>query len=191
MSSLPDTYIQLAPNLWTGKVSEAQFCEAFSTSPAEVKGLGLMVLQESLQRQDAVLVELGLYIGHRFGFTDGHSAILMSVVEADWHSQHENAVDGLAKLGDPSSVDTLYTTATARFDYLDYDDAFALGVKCVWAMGSVATVEAAARLGDLLSCGNHILVENAMKQLYRLQDEAESEDVRGAATKALSRREPP
>jgi len=190
MSSLADTYIRLAGNLWTGKVSDAEFCAAFSTSVVDVKGFGLRVLQEAVATQDGVLVELGLYVGHRFGFTDEHLGVLMILAGADWHTQHENTVDGLAELRAPSSIDTFYRTATARFDYLDFDEAFALGVKCIWAMGNIASVEAVARLGDLLSCGNDILVENAVTQLSRLQDEAESEVVRDAATKVLSAREP-
>ena len=188
MSSLADTYVRLAGDLWTGKVSDAGLFAAFSTSPANVKSFGLTVLQDAFATRDSVLVELGLYIGHRFGFTDGHLGVLIELARADWHAQHENVVDGLAKLRAPSAIDTLYMTALARLDYLDYDEAFALGVKCIWALGSIKAEEAVARLGDLLSSGNDILAENAVSQLSRIQDEGdegESELLRGVARKAL------
>jgi hypothetical protein len=78
--------------------------------------------------------------------------------------------------------------ALARFPYLDYDDAFALGVKCIWALGRIQTEEAVARLTDLLSCGNTILEENAAEQLARIERGSQSQAIRDAATRALAAR---
>jgi PBS lyase HEAT-like repeat len=190
MSLVSKEQWQLAQALAAGRVSEKAFCESLSTNVEDVPGIGLQLLRKASDEHDADGVEFGLYLGHRFGFTEGHLPILLHLAGEDWHTQHENVVDGLARLRAPSSIATLYRTALARLDYLDYDEAFALGVKCIWALGSINSEEAVARLEDLLSCGNGILVENVVNQLSRLQDEAESDVLRAAARKALGAKNP-
>jgi hypothetical protein len=190
MSFVSEQQWQLAVELVTGRMSEKTFCDSMTTAAEDMPGLSLQLLRKSSDEHDADGVEFGLILGHGFGFTDEHLAVLLHLAGEGWHMQHENVVDGLAEFSAPSSVDTLYRAALTRHDYLDYDKAFALGVKCIWALGRINSEEAVTRLGDLMSCGNNILVENAMKQLFRIQHEGESDALREAARKALRAKKP-
>jgi len=190
MSLISKQQWQLAVGLVTGKMSEKTFCDSMTTAAEDMPGLSLQLLRKSSDEHDAAGVEFGLILGHQFGFTDEHLAVLLHLAGEGWHRQHENVVDGLAKFRALSSIDTLYRAALTRHDYLDYDEAFALGVKCIWALGRFNSEEAVARLGDLMSCGNNILVENAMNQLSRILDEGESDALREAAGKALRASDP-
>ena len=185
MSLVSEQQWQLAVGLVAGTMSEKTFCDSMATTAEDMPGLSFQLLRKSSDEHDAAGVEFGLILGHRFGFTDEHLAVLLHLAGEGWHIQHENVVDALAKFRNPSSIDTLYRAALTRHDYLDYDEAFALGVKCIWALGRINSEEAVARLGDLMSCGNNILVENAMNQLSRILDGSESETLREAARKAL------
>lgn len=186
MSFLGETYGRLAKELWQGNISDSDFYEVFATSKNDVQIFGVKVLTQALLEHNADLVEFGLYIGHRFGFTANHIELLIKLANEYWHTQHENIVDGLGKLRAPASVDTLYNMARARLAYLEYDEAYALGVKSIWALASIDTIEATLRLVDLLSSGNNILEENAKNRLRRLQQKGQSDAVRDIAKKALA-----
>lgn len=166
--AIPKDCWESAAGLLAGKLSEVEFCEAIGTTIERVEEDGLRLIGEACAARDADAVELGLFIGHRFGFTERHLGVLLELAEADWHQRHEDVVDGLAKLRAPSSVESLARLATARFAYLAYDEAFALGVKAIWALGKIGTGEAVARLRELQRCGNAVLEENATRQLTRI-----------------------
>jgi hypothetical protein len=165
---LAETFHRHLRGLYTGKVSDDEFFAAFHTSRDQVVAFGSTVLQQALTRHDKDLVVLGGYVGHRFGFSADAAGVLMALAEATWHTDHENVVSALDKLRDPSSVDVLYRTALAQYDYLDYDDSHGLGVKCVRALSAIATESALQRLGQLAHCGNQVLEQQAISQLNRL-----------------------
>lgn len=171
MSSVSSEHWQLASALAAGRISNQEFCDALSTKADDAAALGFRWLKTALAEHDPEGVEFGLFIGHRFGFIESHLQVLLRLADEGWHTQHENVVDGLAVLHSPLSVDTLYRTALARFEYLEYDEAFALGVKCIWALGALKSEDAVVRLRELSSCGNQILEENARAQLARLREE--------------------
>lgn len=66
-----------------------------------------------------------------------------------------------------------------------YDEAFALGVKCIWGLGSIGSEAAVVRLGQLLACGNPVLEENARGQLVRIEKEGDGSAIRAAARRLL------
>lgn len=50
----------------------------------------------------------------------------------------------------PESVDAIYTTIFSHFEYLDYDDSFALARKCIHALGDINTAYSREKLELLL-----------------------------------------
>ncbi|OYO76094.1 hypothetical protein CG709_16315 [Lachnotalea glycerini] len=98
--------------------------------------------------------------------------LLNNLLVCDWHKQHENIAILLQKLKSPSSVKVLFETATKEFKYLEYDEFYALAVKCIWALGDIGTEQAKENLKLLLNNGNDIIKENAQKQIDRIKNRA-------------------
>src|SRR5579859_7838663 len=168
MSYLSEREYQLILDLLLRRVSEDVFFQKFPANPAQIRAISLKTLQQALHERDPDGVEFGLYLGHRFGFSPAHLETLNALAESDWHTRHQDVVDGLSRLAAPSSVEPLYRAALSKHPYLDYDEANALGVKAIWALGRIETREAVARLGDLLRCDDPILVDEAKSQLARV-----------------------
>ena len=88
-----------------------------------------------------------------------------------WHTQHENIASILQELKAPESVDCLYQAAVVDLDYLDYDEAYALAVKCAWALGAIRTEQAKEKLHMLAKSENPVKRDAALYQLKRLGSE--------------------
>ncbi len=130
-------------------------------------------------------VEFGLYLGHRFGISPDYLDALLGLASADWHERHEDVVDGLAKLKAPASANGLYEAALAHHPYRDYDEANALGVKAVRALGSLQTHEAIVLLGRLLHSRNPALTSEVRAQLTRIESGTKSDALRTTAREVL------
>jgi len=102
-----------------------------------------------LKERDADEVEFGLLLGFAFGFSHDHLDTLHALAGEDWHTRHEDviaALDELLKMKAAVSAEVLYRAALSKYPYRDYDEAEALGVKCIWALGHLRTREAVLRL---------------------------------------------
>ena len=187
----PENPWELVHALNAGRISDAGFYTACRTTPNAMPGFALDVLTRASEERDEEALEFALYCGFKFALSPEPLPLLLHLAEADWHKRHEDIVSALAEFKAPSSVDTLYRTALSKHDYLDYDEAFALGVKCIWGLGSIDCAQAVTRLGYLLRCGNEVLEENAMNQLKLMRDEATSEGTRAAASARLARESTP
>ncbi|WP_338804667.1 hypothetical protein WDV76_04965 [Xenorhabdus griffiniae] len=93
--------------------------------------------------------------------------ILNELILAQWHYKHEDLARLLHKYRKPSSVDALYKVSTFELEYLDFDDSYALAVKCIWGLGDIGTPEALKKLKILSISDNKIIKENALNQLKR------------------------
>jgi HEAT repeat protein len=103
-----------------------------------------------------------------FGVPRSLVAPLRELVSADWHERHEDVVSLLDEMRDPDSVDAFRDAATVIPAYLEFDDARALAVKAMWALGNLGTERAKAALRDLARSNEAVIQENAVKQLARL-----------------------
>lgn len=65
------------------------------------------------------------------------------------HFKHENVTS------------VIFNTAERKFDYLEYDDAYALGVKCVWALFKIGSATAIEKLHILAKSRNLIIRKRA------------------------------
>jgi hypothetical protein len=92
--------------------------------------------------------------------------LLIKLLREEWHYQHENMVMMLQEIKSRLSIDVLYETTFAKFDYLNYDDTYSLGRKCVHALGDINTEESKEKLRLIVNSNIAILKEKAEKQLY-------------------------
>lgn len=181
-SFVPERERDLVFGLVTGRLTKDEFESSFDGNPSTVS---VQWLNRSVEDEDPLGVELGLHLGHRFGFPDACVPALVLLATADWHQRHEDVVDALSGLRPPESVDALFEAATTNFPYRDYDDSQSLPIKCVRALRQVGTMDAVVRLAELSCSEEPIVSEAALEMLRRLAAEALSEQTRDAASRAL------
>ena len=131
-------------------------------------------------------VKAGMRLAFFFGVLTDYTSILIQLAAQPWHRSHEDiamALDEL-RLRDPQVAHAFYNLALSRHEYLAYDDAHALGVKCIWGLGNMGTSEAIAALAKLAKVGNPIFTENVEDQLDRIEQRSPSDDVRRAIERA-------
>lgn len=168
LSHLRKSQRDLILDLLSGRVDEDQFLRRFLLDPNDKATITQKVLDAAVELRSVSDVAFGMYLGSRFGLSEAEAELLTTLLEADWHQSHEDVAAALERLKSPAAIDALYRTALKKYDYLAYDDASALGVKCIWALGKTGGPRAVERLRDSSRLGNRILRANARKQLIRL-----------------------
>lgn len=146
-------------------MSNEQFLKEFGA--VDGRALGLDLLRDAVDRRDPVDVELALVVCFRFGFTDGHLQPLLILASADWHQRHEDVASALGELRSPASVDALVHLARWVPAYLEFDDAHALAVKAIWALGGISGDAAHQALASLAGSSCSIVADNAVAQLQK------------------------
>lgn len=109
----------------------------------------------------------------QFGFSPEYKSILRRLSGEEWHISHEDIVSALDKLRDIDAVDVLYNATQIIPSHLDFDDARALAVKAIWALGNLGTAAAKEKLEMIAGAEHPILRANAFKQLRRLNGDPE------------------
>ena len=175
----------IVPGSNSSKITDEEFLLNFPVSADQKQHLCLQILETAYHEKNAEEVEYGLIVGFHFGFTLTDLDILHQLVEADWHFKHEDIITALDQLRSPQSVDVIYRTAIRQFNYLEYDESYALGVKCIWALRHIGTLEVVERLQQLAQSDNSIFQEKATKRLRELEQQSPAEEVRNAAHSAL------
>lgn len=124
-------------------------------------------LEIALNRKDFDAVDLFLYFGSVVKYEYKCISILNELILSKWHYKHEDLALILQHYQQASSVNPLYQASSLNLDYLDFDDSYALAVKCIWALGDIGTQEALEKLEILSNSDNDIIKANAIKQLNR------------------------
>ena len=151
------------------KINE-KFIKRFKVDVTRKPDYILKLLETAYRERNSTDVECSLIVAYRYSlFSQEYVSILVRLIESDWHYKHEDIAFALQKLKSPKAVECLYRTALKRFPYLDYDDAYALAVKCIWALGDTNTAESREKLKLLSKSDNEIIRENAIKQIERYQ----------------------
>lgn len=141
-----------------------EFTVDISSNPTYIREL----LEKAFIDQEAYDVEFLLTAIFKFNlFNEDHINILCKLMNESWHFQHENIASIFQKMKSESTIDSLYKTALAKFEYLEYDEAFALAVKCIWALGNINTPEARVKLEMLAQSEKEVIRSNAIYQLNR------------------------
>ena len=159
---------KLILDLVTKGLSEEEFRRHFRPSSKDSRKLTLDLLEESYEGKKPDDVEYALMFGISFGgFSPEHLDLLCRLSEADWHYKHEDVVTALDKLRDKRAIETLCHSALKRHEYLNYDDARALAVKAIWALGNLNDPSADEKLKLLATNDDKIVRDEAAKQLLR------------------------
>ncbi len=128
----------------------------------------LIAMTTAMANRAADDLACAMYLGFRFAFTDTWAPLLAELLEQGWHKSHEDIASALQDIRDPSSVGALFRTANKRLSYLEFDEAFALAVKCIWALHDIGTDEAVAGLQQLLLSDVPRIREAARERLLDL-----------------------
>jgi hypothetical protein len=113
-------------------MSHDEFLEAFSAEDG--MALAVDLLSDAIDRV-AEDVERSLVVAFAFGFTEECLPLLTRLSSADWHKRVEDVASGLQQMRSPNAVGALSHLALWVPEYLEWDDARALAVKAIWALG--------------------------------------------------------
>ena len=148
------------------RITKEEFLRRFPSAVERGKS-ALKWLQEACETRNADDLSYAFIIGGVFGFAPEHKDILLHLIDEDWHYCHEGVVSALQTWPTPDTVDALFRATQWIPKSLEYDDARALAVKAIWALGKIPGSEAEAKLETLARSENTILRQNAVEQLER------------------------
>ncbi|MFU8646689.1 HEAT repeat domain-containing protein [Lysinibacillus sp. fkY74-1] len=157
--------IEMARKLWLNEITEKEFIDAFFPNGI-VSEYVLKLLYGAYKIRDVEAVRWMLYVASKFDlFTLNYTSVLCSLIEEDWHKSHEDIAFTLSKLKPLNAVESLYKAVFHELEYLDYDDNFALAVKCIWGLGNINSPDSIEKLKSLSKSNNETIKRNAMEQL--------------------------
>lgn len=160
--------IEMARKLWLNEITEKEFIDVFFQNGIDSEYV-LKLLYGAYKIQDVEAVRWMLYVASKFDlFTLNYTKVLCSLIEADWHKSHEDIAFTLSKLKPLNAVESLYKAVFHELEYLNYDDNFALAVKCIWGLGNINSPDSIEKLKSLSKSTNEIIKSNAMEQLEML-----------------------
>jgi hypothetical protein len=145
------------------ELNQTQFLAAMGVDDG--RQLSACELADAISRRDSEDVFYSMVLVSLFGLLPTHLPLLTTLVGADWHMVHEDAVSELAEFHDPSTVDALYSATQWVPDYLDFDDARALAVKALWGLGGIQGEAATDALERLSHSDVEVIRRNAIEQL--------------------------
>lgn len=161
---------ELLHKLMTRALMPEVFAKSFTVNINKNPGYLRELLEVALLQNEANDVEYLLTaIFHFELFVEDYIEILCKLMKETWHYQHENIAIIFQKIKSPKTIDCLYHATLTRFEYLEFDEAFALAVKCIWALGDINTLESKEKLKLLTQSENKIIKDNAIKQLNKKQ----------------------
>lgn len=149
------------------RISEEELLQRLGIRRDDGQRFALKALEEAYRLRDSASVEWALGLGFHFGMSAQYFDILVKLSDAEWHERHEDVVTALGELHDKRSVEPLYRAALKLHPYLAYDEARALAVKAIWALGNLGDASANEKLRALAKSEHSILREEAEKQLRR------------------------
>lgn len=160
---------QLFDQYWENKLSKSALYEVLDSEVDSwedfiKEGLETGMAEKSDELLDDYLTLIFLY---KVPF-DHCIQLLNKMLISDWHHQHENIALLLEKACDASSIEYLYDAAIVQFKYLEFDENYALAVKCIWALGKIlrkGSPLAKEKLELLAQSTNDVIKENSIKQL--------------------------
>ncbi|HCC07586.1 MAG TPA: hypothetical protein DEP72_05445 [Clostridiales bacterium] len=166
---MTNTERKLVDKLMAKSISNEDFKRNFTVDVLQNPYYIMQILEIAYIEKELHDVESALFVGFVFNlFTEDFVEILCKLIEEPWHYQHEDIARLLQKLKSPQTVECLYKTALTQFEYLEFDEAFALAVKCIWALGDINTPKSREKLELLTQSDNEIIRDNAINQLDRI-----------------------
>lgn len=128
---------------------------------------------EAIKAKDTSKVEDVLSNVWEFGLREEFVPHLISLLQADWHYRHEDIALALQGLKDNRATEALNKTAHKKFEYLAYDDSYALSRKCTWALADIGTQESKSALEEIARSDDKTIAGYASRRLERWELESE------------------
>ncbi len=149
-------------------ITEEQFLNNFTENVQTNSVYMLKLLKLAYKENNEKDVDYLLFVVCAFNLiTEEYIGLLCKLMNSTWHHSHEDIASIFQAFRFPQTVECLYKTALTQFEYLEYDEAFALAVKCIWALGDINTPESRDKLKLLAQSENEIIKRNAIDQLNR------------------------
>lgn len=155
----------------TNKIGKEHFLYINNLNDNSLRSTIKEMLEVSFQDNDKDLLEDSIYLLCKYEDIiniQDYVPLLNSIICCGWHTVHEDIALLLEDAKSPSSIEALYQNATSHYDYLAWDSNYALAVKCIYALGRIASPEALEKLKILAENNNIIIKENALNQLKKL-----------------------
>lgn len=149
----------------TGVPSDNEVLAGFGETDGSL--LSARLVASAIENRSAEELDLATVVAHLFGPTPQLLQPHTSVLLEDWHHTHENIVALLDDLRSPGAIPAFVHAAVHVPDYLEFDDARALAVKAIWALGNLAVPEADEALRSLRDSESEVVRANVRKQLER------------------------
>lgn len=157
----------LLEDFYSQKIPMDEVKERFSLEGKSQYELIHDLLIEARDNKDPDLLEDGITLIFIFKEMKYPVKELNELLLESWHYRHEDIASLLQDAKSPTSIDALNKAVMTKFGYLDFDDSYALAVKCIWALGEIGTPEAMDKLTKLSKSDNKIIRDNAINQLKR------------------------
>ena len=165
---MTDKERDLLHKLMTRAVTPEAFKTSFTVDISKNPGYIRELLEIALFQNEADDVEYLLIAIFRFKlFVEEYVDVLCKLMNETWHFEHEDIASLFQSIKSPKTIDCLFNAAQTQFQYLEFDEAFALAVKCIWALGDINTIESREKLKLLALSENKIIRDNAIYQLNR------------------------
>lgn len=116
------------------------------------------LLLKSIENKDEGLLSDVLSVLFYDGADSDFTSILLDLLKKDWHFSHEDIVQILDIIKDPSSIEALYSLT---INVPDEDEMRSLAKKCIYALGSIKTSESIEKLMLLEKLEDEIIKEHA------------------------------
>lgn len=150
------------------EINKEQFLQLFFKDTISCSNYIKQLLEVAFEEKEADDIDYLVYVVFALNLvTDEYINLLIKLMYAPWHYTHEDIATIFQSFKFPQTIKCLYDTALTQFEYLEFDDSFALAVKCIWALGEINTVESKEKLTLLAKSENEIIKENAINQLNR------------------------
>ena len=122
-------------------------------------------LKTALETSDELMTEDALSLVHSFGIQSDFVPQLIDLIESDWHYRHEDIARLLQDAKDNRATSALHRIASRKFEYLNYDNSYALARKCTWALADIGTLESKNALVDLANSNDETIAGYAQRRI--------------------------
>lgn len=167
----PTDHEQLVLKFFDGlqsqKIDKIQFFEQFYSQTGILinEEFCLAQINKGLIEKDSETIDIFIQIGFMLGFTSKSLPIIFELLMSPYHHMHEDLAMLLKDINRPSNVDCLFNAAELQFDYLEYDDTFQFGRKCIKALSAIGDANAIDKLKLLSASKIAKIAEYAKKEL--------------------------
>lgn len=157
---------KMVEELIINSITKEQFISNFTVNIRKNPDYILQLLQIAYNEKNAGDVDFLLYLILAFNLiTQDYIDLLCKLMDAPWHYMHEDIAAIFQSFEFPEGSECLYRAALSHYEYLTYDEALALAVKCIWALGAIDTIDSKKKLELLTQSDNEIIRKNAIYQL--------------------------